>query len=242
MKKDTLRNAVMMVMTAVLFGFSMTMTSCKGKDNGKDNEEPEPIITIVDSIPANILPREIYEEVTSKINIYKGTTPPDISGQYLSHPHALLYASYDPAYNPEDSTIFFSDRYVAFTFSEATGMDFYGKQWDTDNNRWIEEHVSKMKITGEGDNFCCFYANEGQPHGYFLRQSTIFSGTMTSEGIKDFKVAVIMVENDGDDEYYEKNTYRILGVYNDDRIAENNNWMGKKALETSDGQADSFIK
>lgn len=238
MRKNILHIAASTVMAALLFGLSAAMTSCKRNPN--PTPEPDPIITIVDSIPASILPREIYGEVTSRINIYKGNTPPDISGQYLSQPHALLYASYDPEYDPDDSTAFFSDRYVAFTFSEATGMDFYGKQWDTDNGRWVEEHVSRMKITGENDNFCCFYVIEGQPHGFYLKQSTIFSGTLTSEGLKDFRVAVIMVENDGDEEFYEKNSFRILGDF--DGMAENDNWMGKKALETSHGQADSFLK
>lgn len=229
-----------MVTAALLFGLSTAITSCKKDPKPTPTHEPDPIITIVDSIPASILPREIYGEVSSRISIYQGDTPADISGQYLSQPHALLYASYDPEYDPDDSTVFYSDRYVAFTFSEATGMDFYGKQWDTDNDRWVEEHVSKMKITGEGDNFCCFYVIEGQPHGFYLKQSTIFSGTLTSEGLKNFRVAVIMVENDGDNDFPEKNSFRILGDF--DGMAENNNWMGKKALETSNGRADSFLK
>lgn len=238
MRKNILHIAVSTFIAALLFGLSMT--SCKKDPNPTPTPAPDPIITIVDSIPASILPREIYGEVSSRINIHSGNTPPDISGQYLSQPHALLYESYNQSYDPDDSTVFYSDRYVAFTFSEATGMDFYGKQWDTDNNKWIEEHVSKMKITGEGDNFCCFYVIEGQPHGFYLKQSTIFSGTLTPEGLKDFKVAVIMVENDGDEELPEKNSFRILGDF--DGMAENNNWMGKKALETSHGQADSFLK
>ncbi|MCQ2318756.1 MAG: hypothetical protein MJZ90_07560 [Bacteroidales bacterium] len=238
MRKNILHIVASTFMAALLFGLSMT--SCKKDPNPTPTPAPDPIITIVDSIPASILPREIYGEVSSRINIHSGNTPPDISGQYLSQPHALLYESYNQSYDPDDSTVFYSDRYVAFTFSEATGMDFYGKQWDTDNGRWIEEHVSKMKITGEGDNFCCFYVNEGYPNGIYLKQSTIFSGTLTPEGLKDFKVAVIMVENDGDEEFYEKNSFRILGDF--DGMAENNNWMGKKALVTPHGQADSFLK
>jgi len=229
---------VTFLMTAVL-AFATVFTSCKKDEEKKEDPSEEPIITIVDSIPENILPSEIRDIVATKINIFKGDNPPELNGQYRSKPHALLYASYDTTYHPEDSTIFFSDRYVAFFYSEVGGLDFYGKQWDPESQEWVNEH-RLLQITGNNHDFCCFYALEARPHGFLLRQSTIFSGTLTAEGIKDFKVAVVMVENDGDEEFYPKNTFRILGDF--DGMAAKHTWIEKKLAETSGGQLDSFIK
>lgn len=246
MRNNTLNIAIAFFMAAVM---SSVMMSCKKEQNKPMVQPVEPVITIVDSIPTSILPAEIYNEVASKMSIYKGDTPPALNGQFLSQRHALLYASYDPSYNPEDSTKFFYDRYVAFVYSgaEHDGLDFYGKQLD-DNipdaqgnyPGYYEEHW-KASITGEGDNFCCYYTLEGQPNGKYLKQSTIFSGTLTSEGIRNFKVAVIMLENSGDPAYPTKNTYRILGDH--DGLAEKYNWISKEEPKKHDGeQSDSFIK
>ncbi|MGN0033574.1 MAG: hypothetical protein ACI358_07365 [Candidatus Limimorpha sp.] len=217
------------------------MVSC-GKNN-KDNESEESQY-VVSAIPSSSLPEELRDEISKVMNIYEGDNPIKLNRGYVSKPHALLCASYDPEYNVEDSTVFFSDKYMAFEFTANKSMKYYSRQWDPEMGEyggWYEETIPNMYMTGDGDNFSYFFSMEGTPHGFFVKQTMILSGTYTDNGIKDFKIAVLMNENLGDTTIYPKNTYRVIGDF--DGLAENDDWLGKKDLEKTglgNGMLDQF--
>lgn len=218
-----------MAVLAVITAFA----SCK--KSGPDPDDNK-IIIITPDVPEEVLPANVYNEITKYMNIYEGDTPPHLDGQFVSSPHMLIHASYDPA---EDSTLYY-DRYMAFTYSEKNGFDFYGKQWDDslvdsqDNYYagYYEEHASDLKITGTGMNFSCYYITEGYPDGMYAKQSTIFSGSWDeSVGIKNFQVAVVLLETSGNPNLSPEGSFRVLG--DADGLAENNNWMGKASVSSS---------
>lgn len=203
----------------------------KGELDKKDEDN------FVKRLPSYVLPNEIYDEVTKYLPIHSGVNPPDMKGEYVSKPHALIYESY--AENP-DSLQFYSDRYLGFIYANKQ-MNFYGKQYDPEEDKYIEEIQYGVKITGENDNFTCYYVVDGYPGGYYAQQAFIFSGKKTNDGIEDFHTAVIMLETSGHPDLPAKNSYRILK--DEDGLAENNNWMSKKnAYQTKRLQDEDLFK
>lgn len=194
----------------------------KGELSKKDENN------LVRKLPNYVLPEEIYDEVTALIPIHSGINPPDMEGEYVSAPHALIYESYG---EKPDSLQFYSDRYLGFLYANKQ-MNFYGKQYDSLENRYIEEVQYGVKITGDNDLFTCYYVVDGYVQGYYAQQSFIFSGKKTEAGLEDFYVGVILLETSGNPNMFAKHSYRILKDY--DGLAETNYWLsGKSSSNTA---------
>lgn len=187
---------------------------------------------LVHALPNYVCPEEIYDQVTQYFPIYSGFNPPNMRGEYLSAPNALIYESY--AEDP-DSVIFFSDRYLGFIYN-GKQMNFYGKQYDPEKDRWIEEVYYGLKITGENDYFTCYFVIDDYVEGYYAKQSFIFSGKKTDDGIEDYHSAVILLETSGHPNMPANNSFRVLKDY--DGIAEAHNWLSKgnqgKTIDSKD--------
>ncbi len=190
---------------------------------------------LVKKLPEYVLPNEIYDEVIDLIPVYSGTTPPDMKGEYVSSPHALIYESYGAK---PDSLQFYSDRYMGFIYTNKQ-MNFYGKQYDSIERKYIEEIQYNVKITGSNDQFTCYYIVDGYVQGYYAQQAFIFSGKKTDAGLEDFHTAVVLLETSGNPNMYEKHSYRVLKDY--DGLAEKNNWLsGRSAATTSTRGNNAF--
>ena len=66
----------------------------------------------------------------------------------------------------------------------------------------------------------------------YALQSTIFSGKWNESygGLKDFQVAVVLLETSGNPNLDPKNSYRVLGDY--DGLAKDTAWLGKRVAPT----------
>lgn len=177
---------------------------------------------LVHVVPEYVLPSEIYDKVTQYIPVYSGLTPPNMKGEYVSAPHILIYESY--AENA-DSIQYYSDRYLGFVYNNKQ-MNFYGKQYDPEQDKDIEEIQYGVKITGEEDYFTCYYVVDGYPGGYYAQQSFIFSGKLTDEGIEGFTTAVVLLETSDNPSMPAKHSFRVLK--DEDGLAERNNWLSKR--------------
>ena len=201
----------------------------KGELSKKDEDN------LVHKLPNYVLPTEIYEDVTNLLPVYSGSNPPDMKGEYVSSPHALIYESYG---EKPDSLQFYSDRYMGFIYTNKQ-MNFYGKQYDSLDRKYIEEIQYNVKITGSNDQFTCYYVVDGYVQGYYSQQAFIFSGKKTDAGLEDFHTAVILLETSGNPNMYEKHSYRVLKDY--DGLAEKNNWLsGRGAVATSTRRNNAF--
>lgn len=178
---------------------------------------------LVVELPDYIVPEEIYNELTEYFPVYSGVTPPEVEGEYVSSPHVLVYENNGET---SDSVIYYSDRYVGFMYS-GNQLNFYGKQYDSESGTYLEEIQYGVKITGEDDNFSCYYVVDGYPGGYYAQQSFIFSGKKTDEGLENFHVAVVLLETSGNPDLQPKNTFRVLK--DEDGLAEANSWLSKSA-------------
>ena len=189
---------------------------------------------LVHMLPDYVCPDEIYDQVTQYFPIYSGFNPPDMKGEYLSAPNALIYESY--AADP-DSIVIYSDRYLGFIY-DSKQMNFYGKQYDTEQDKWIEELFYGVKITGENENFTCYFVYDDYVEGYYAKQAFIFSGKKTDEGIEDYHSAVILLETSGHPGMPPKNSFRVLKDL--DGLAENNNWLSKSSGKPGANGNDLF--
>lgn len=220
----------------VVLGFA----SCSKSDDKNDNPNPpqphEPWSPDPENgeLPESVLPAELVDVVGEYFTIYGGDDPAPVVGQFVSSPHALIATSVDPTYVFPDSVEVYNDRYICFERTSNGLVNFYGKQWDNEYNAFYEEVYRDLNSVGSGDNFTCYYLTEGYPNGMYALQSTIFSGIWndTLGGLKDFQVAVILLETSGNPNLYPVNSYRILGDF--DGLAENNNWMGREATTDKD--------
>lgn len=212
-------------------------TDIKGYYKGELSVQDED--NLVHKVPDYVLPSEIYDNVTTYIPIFSGITPPNMEGEYVSAPHALIYESY--AEKP-DSLQFYSDRYLGFLYSNKQ-MNFYGKQYDSKEKEYIQEIQYGVKITGNNDNFTCYYVVDGYVNGFYAQQSFIFSGKKTASGLENFHVAVVLLETSGHPGMQPVNSYRILKDY--DGLAETNSWLSAPTrnsnnINVSSKQNNSF--
>lgn len=204
----------------------LAVVSCKRSD---PDPEPTPGPHIIypepgpnGTLPVEILPESLSDSVSAHFTIYNGENPPIFDGQFISHPHMLLHTTV-----PNDTILIYNDRYVAF-FGNNEYMDFYGKQWDDQDNAYYEEAYRKLYVLGTGDSFTCYYLTEGYPNGMFAQQSTVFSGKWAADygGLRDFQVAVILLETSGNPNLAPPGSYRVLG--DGDGLAEDTAWMASK--------------
>ena len=219
----------------LVFVIDLMSTSCKKKSDEESEEPsyPAPVTwspaPINGAVPPSVLPEELAAEVGSHIQIYAGPTPAKVHGEFLSHPHRLLYST---ASSDTIGTDFY-DRYICFEWTDPNfnRIDFYGKQQIDEEGNNYEEVYRNIYVVGTGENFTCYYITEGYPQGLYAKQATIFSGNWTESlgGLGNFKVAVILLETSGNPNLEPVNTYRVLG--DSDGLAENCEWMkGKRSV------------
>lgn len=205
---------------------ALSIVSCK-----KDDEQPvhypgsswySPTPGENGTLPSSILPSSLEGDVTEYFTVNTGENPPIFDGQFVSHPHMLLHSTFEG-----DTVTVFNDRYIAF-FGNGELMDFYGKQWDDEYDDYYEEAYRKLHVIGTGENFSCYYLTEGYPNGMYAKQSTIFSGKWNESygGLKDFQVAVVLLETSGNPNLAPAGSFRVLG--DGDGLAVDTTWMGSK--------------
>ena len=252
MKKNA--RSFALVISALLLALVMIVEfdSCKKKEEPvvPTPSKPEPVSPepVNGELPESVLPDTLKNIIGEYFTIYSGENPVKVVGQFVSHPHALLATNTDSIYNVNDSVIYFYDRYLCFERASSGLVNFYGQQWDDslyydyDHNVWVadyyEEVYRNLNSVGEGDKFTCYFFTEGYPDGMYAKQSTIFSGRWDESygGLKDFQVAVILLETSGNPNLDPVNSYRVLGDF--DGLARDTTWMQTKAFKNSDIKVD----
>ena len=212
-----------------VLAIALIVVSCKKKTD--DPEEPTPTPKPHwyspepgenGTVPLSVLPEILYDSVTQYFTINTGTNPPAVEGQFVSSPHGLIHSTV-----PNDTMQIYNDRYIAF-YEHDTLVDFYGKQWDDDYNKYYNETFRGIYLLGSGENFSCYYLTEGYPNGMYAKQATIFSGTWDESlgGLGDFQVAVLLLETSGNTHLAPVNSFRVLGDI--DGLARDTTWFSHK--------------
>lgn len=175
---------------------------------------------------ANVIPGEIRTEFESKMDIYEGTTPPDITSSFVIAENELSYSS--DGYDAN-----FADHYMMFYNKKGNRYQYKAKQVES-----ISE-ASDVIVIGREDTFTAYFTSV---HEYDDGVTTcvtadLISGRMTSSGIRDIKHAFIMLEkNDPDDRLMEENEFRVF--YDGDGLAAFESWDYTKAQGASAVKSD----
>ncbi len=125
----------------------------------------------------------------SGMEIHQGDTPPNIQGIYLSSPHILMLPhvgdSYEKGHRWPDYTLRFYDQK-----NGRMTLDYKAT-----NDQGIGQGVY---VTGSGNKFSIYAQVVGVEKGVSKKVSAVYSGEISSEGIKNFKSAYILTWKDGD--------------------------------------------
>ena len=144
------------------------------------------------TVPASVLPTELYDEVSQYFTIYSGENPPAFTGEFVAQPYVLTHSSVE-----NDSAYVHPKRMIAF-FENNGQVDFWGTNWDNQTQMYYLANKNKLSVIGDGDGFTCYYIEEAQNHGDLPRKSYIFSGRWDESygGLKDFQAAEIQLTAD----------------------------------------------
>jgi len=166
-------------------------------------------------VPPSVLPNEIRAQFEDLMPLYFGAAPPDISGQYVANNFTLDGSSI----KGDDIGQKFAELYVAFI--KNGGKLAYRERQDGDDFGGDDVTVT---LVGSGSGFTAFFTAAGSAGGVSFKQATLISGTLASNGIKDFYYAYIVLEKGADpqNQFVPVNTYRIFK--DGDGLAQKQNW------------------
>jgi len=200
-RKLYLRNVVKTV--ACLAITSMLFLACS-----KDDMD-----SISDDIH-DIIPEAISEVFREFMPVYSGTTPPDISGEYLCTPYIRKISSI----LAEKPDYVGDDLYFAFEKAKNGKYSYSEKR----KNSLDGSDGASVTVVGEGNWFTAYYTTSGLFGGFQNKRATIISGELTPEGISDFHFAYIMFNKTP---IVPANTFSVH--IDGDGLAERNNWTSK---------------
>ncbi|MDR2594821.1 MAG: hypothetical protein LBC87_08655 [Fibromonadaceae bacterium] len=167
-------------------------------------------------VPASIIPPAIRTDIEKTMTIYSGTTPPDISGQYMADNLILIGSSISG-----EKLDNLADLYFAFVKGSNGALLYREKQSDS----YAASDNVRVEVVGSGNNFTAYFESVGESRGISTRMSTLISGTLTTSGIKNFNYAFVMLEkgSDPNNSLVPVNTYRVFK--DGDGLAERYDWL-----------------
>lgn len=215
-----------------LFSFSGLLSVCCIMISGCLKKEGETIALPSIGTATDVIPLEIRQEFDTHMDIYEGTTPPDISGTYLMAPNKLYYAS-----DSDKAPSSFADSYFAFFNKQGNTYEYKSKQSSSTG------HSPLVTVIGSGDTFTAYFTERSQKDDgvTWSVMATLLSGRVTTRGIEDIKYAFIMLDvNDPYDQIMEVNEYRVF--YDGDGVAASTYWDYTKASPAStDSACESIV-
>jgi len=156
------------------------------------------------AVPISVIPTDIREEFKASMPIFSGTTPPDISGEYLASPYIITSSSLES----DVLETKYSDRFIAFIDDNKGNLSYKGKQGTGSGG---SENVV-VEIVGKDNSFTAYFVSTGKNKGINTKTSVVISGTITTYGISNFHYGFILLEKgpDPEDKLLKVNTYRTF--------------------------------
>lgn len=168
------------------------------------------------SVPAEFLPDTIRAEFLSLMPIHEGKYPPAVAGQFLASLHTVVFCT-DSTLHQGDTL---DDWYLEFYDQTDSGMcKFDGRRLAATS------HIDTVYLVGQGDKFTAFLKERvemGDAASSWCLFSTLISGVVTPDGIRDFHNATILI-----DKYDPDSLYTPVGGY--------------RVSKDADGLADTLV-
>lgn len=181
------------------------MLACSSDDDGNGDVGSDGFDGSIESVEEFYTPELVSSLEDLGFNINEGGSPPNIEGTYLSSP-LVLEASTVPG-DPEGSTFNdFTSTFSNLNVDELT-VDFLG-----DQNSSSSVGDGSL-VSGSNGQFTVYLKTDTQNQGSVVVSSAlVISGTLTNEGIENFQLAALMLDDKGDpdDVYIDNNTGRLF--------------------------------
>ncbi|GJH40143.1 hypothetical protein RCZ04_06930 [Capnocytophaga sp. HP1101] len=205
-----------------LFAF---VACSKSDDNDSKKDKGEDDIEVTNfNIPQEakaILPdKTLTQMVANGMTIHEGTTPPNIEGIYLLDNLTFLYTS-----DPNDNAFTKGDKATnyKFKFYEQQGVKVKSDYKALGFGVFDTAIGSGAIISGSGNKFTVFLAHVAVTQGVKNKDVYVFSGEITSEGIKDLVFTMTVTEKED-----QGNKIMGVGVY---RIFSQDGRIAKKVTD-----------
>ena len=158
------------------------MTSCSKSDDYKRFDIPEEAKAIISD-------KFLAEMEANGMTINEGNNPPDIQGIFDAGIFELVYSNLEKEQNTIGSI---SSRY-RFKFYDQQNIKIKTSYASDGNDIAIGQGSI---ISGSGNKFTAYLKLNGRSSKATYKVSTVISGEVSSEGVRDFKIGFCMIEKD----------------------------------------------
>ena len=169
------------VMYALCIGVYALLVSCSKSDEGKRFDIPEEARAI---IPDKFL----AEMEANGMTINEGNNPPDIQGIFDAGIFELVYSNLEK----EQKTIARLSSSYRFKFYDQQNIKVKTSYISNDDVASGQGSI----ISGSGNKFTAYLRVNGSTSLATYKMAIVISGEISSEGGKDFKLGICMIEKD----------------------------------------------
>ena len=198
------------------------LSSClkEGDNSSIMLNDPQEIPLITDYLPQDLL------EMFGEDNVYFGDQPPVIDMEFVSN-HEYVATSLEPPFAPPVGNLTPIKRYHKINQHYLQIADYYSMSSEETSCHLL----SPIYLTGYGNYFTAYYFEEPDTDGNPVHAS-LFSGRLTSTGIRDFRYGYKIVRYN--DSIVPPTVYPVNSIFifkDHDGLAEKETWFDESLLE-----------
>lgn len=207
---------------AVVLLVMMAFTSClkEGDHSSILLNDPQEVPLITDYLPQDLL------EMFGERNVNFGDQPPVIDMEFVSN-HEYVATSLQPPFAPPVGTITPIKHYHKISQQYMQIADYYSMSSEETSCHYL----SPIYLTGYGNRFTAYYFEEPDTDAKPVH-AVLFSGQVTSAGIRDFMYGYKIVRYN--DSIVPPTVYPVNSIFifkDHDGLAEKETWFNESLLE-----------
>ena len=207
---------------AVVLLVMMVFTSClkEGDHSSILLNDPQEVPLITDYLPQDLL------EMFGEGNVNFGDQPPVIDMEFVSN-HEYVATSLQPPFAPPVGTITPIKHYHKISQQYMQIADYYSMSSEETSCHYL----SPIYLTGYGNRFTAYYFEEPDTDAKPVH-AVLFSGQVTSAGIRDFMYGYKIVRYN--DSIVPPTVYPVNSIFifkDHDGLAEKEIWFNESLLE-----------
>ncbi len=169
------------VMYALCIGVYALLVSCSKSDEGKRFDIPEEARAIISD-------KFLAEMEANGMTINEGNNPPDIQGIFDAGTLEMVYSNLEK----EQKTIGRLSSSYRFKFYDQQNIKVKTSYISNDDVASGQGSI----ISGSGNKFTAYLRVNGSTSLATYKMAIVISGEISSEGGKDFKLGICMIEKD----------------------------------------------
>ena len=216
--KNRQKRSLLLLLVMALLAF----TSClkEGDNSSILLNDPQEIPLITEYLPEDLL------QMFGEGNVNFGDQPPVVDLEFVSN-HEYVATSLEPPFAPPIGTITPVKHYHKISQQYLQIADYYSMS----SEETVCHLLSPVYLTGYGNRFTAYYFEEPDTDGHPVH-AALFSGMLTSTGIRDFTYGYKIVRYN--DSLVPPTVYPAGSIFifkDHDGLAEKETWFDESLLE-----------